>query len=187
MNKENVVLGFAIGFFLLALISPFAGISTHILTVISLSSALFALAQAIENNLAAGDEERKKMFDVFSQANNLSKEWLLFGQRYSHELFSTKTEKNKQSLATVIECSSVVILIVGMAIPVKVFEIEWISRMSTIIPFGFLFLSIWQLEKSRKKIRLWEEIQLFSMIFQNSQPDNPQSVEIVDNTTDRQA
>lgn len=93
MNKENVVLGFAIGFFLLALISPFAGISTHILTVISLSSALFALAQAIENNLAAGDEERKKMFDVFSQANNLSKEWLLFGQRYSHELFSTKTEK----------------------------------------------------------------------------------------------
>ena len=67
MNRENIVLGFAAGFFLLAVISPFVGISTQIVTVISLSSALFALAQAIENNLAAEDEERKKMFDLFSQ------------------------------------------------------------------------------------------------------------------------
>ena len=186
MNRESIVLGFAAGFFLVAVISPFVGISTHIVTVISLSSALFALAQAIENNLAAEDEERKKMFDLFSQTNNLSKEWLLFGKRYSHELFSTKAAKNMQFAATIIECISVVVLVVGMAIPAEIFEIEWLSKMSTIIPFEFLFLSIWQLEKSKKKIQLWEEMQLFSMVFQNSQPDNSQNIEIVEDTTNGQ-
>ena len=140
----------------------------------------------MENNLAAEDEEHKKMLDVFSQTNNLSKEWLLFGKRYNHELFSSKTAKNMQKAATIIECLAVVVLVVGMAIPAKVFEIERISRVSTIIPFGFLFFSIWQLEKSKKKFQLWEEMQLFSMVFQNSQSNNSQPIEIVEDATDGQ-
>lgn len=60
MNRENVVLGFAAGFFILAFISLFVGIPTHVLTVLSLSSALFALAQTLENSVAAEDEELKK-------------------------------------------------------------------------------------------------------------------------------
>lgn len=188
LNRENVVLGFAVGFFTLAFLSLFVGISTHVLTVLSLSSALFALAQTLENNLAAEDEEHKKMVDVFNQTGNmnLSNEWMLFCKKYIQELFSSKAAKRKQKTVMIIECASVVILVVGMAIPAKVFEIGWIARVSTIIPFGFLFLSIWQLERSKKKIQLWEEMQLFSMAFQNSQPNNSQNIQVVEDTSNGQ-
>ena len=68
---------------------------------------------------------------------NLSNEWLLFCKKYNQQLFSSKATKNIQKAAMIIECTSVVILVVGMAIPAKIFEIAWIARVSTIMPFGF--------------------------------------------------
>lgn len=179
MNKKNVVLGFAVGFLILAVFSLFVVVPTQILTVLSLCSLLLAFAQTFENNLAMEDEEQKKKVDALNQANNLnlSNDFLFFLKKYNQELFPTTKSKINQFAAKVLVCGAIAVLVVGLVIPIEMFEIEYISRASTIGSFGFLFLSIWQIEKSKEKIQSWDAIQLLGIILQNTEPDVTQEQE----------
>lgn len=170
MNKENVILGFSIGFFILATISFFVDISTQILTVLSLSSLLFSFAQIFENRLLIKDEERKTQLDTLNQSKglNLSNETLSFLKKYHQELFPSPKVRNNQIIVKILECISISILVIGLSIPVQIFENESIARASTIGAFGFMFLNMCQIEKSRKKSQDLEYIQLFSKIPERS-------------------
>lgn len=163
MNKENVILGFAVGFLVLSAVSLFTEISTQILAVLSLSSLLFAAAQIFENNLAITSEERKMQLDELNQNKelDLDAETILFLKKYHQELFPTKKAKADQIIAKALECASIIILVVGLTVPLQMFNNESISRASTIGAFGFVFLNMWQMEKSRKKFQDLEYIQLF--------------------------
>lgn len=163
MNRENVVLGFALGFFALAFIALFICVSTQILTVLSLSSLLLAAAQIFENNLAIKNEERKMQLEELNQTKelNLDSKTISFLKKYQQVLFPTQKAKFNQIIAKMLECASIVILVVGLSIPLQIFENENISGASTIGAFGCIFLSTWQIEKSRKKLQDLEYIQLF--------------------------
>lgn len=182
MNRKNIILGFAVGFFVLSVLSLFVVVSTQVLTALSLSSLLLAFAQTFENNLTMEDEEQKKKVDALNLANNLNlnNDFLFFLKKYNQELFPTPKFKRYQFITKILECVAIAVLVVGLVIPIKAFEVECISRASTIGSLGFLFLSIWQIESSKEKVQAWDAIQFLGIILQNTNANVEQAKE--DNT-----
>lgn len=66
----------------------------------------------------------------------------------------------------VCECMAFAVLFVGLTILITFLYNEKISDIETVLSFGFLLLSMWQVEKNTERKTQWEDIQLMAMIGQ---------------------
>lgn len=87
-------------------------------------------------------------------------------KRYTQCFFSTKKEIRAHKIATILECVAFAILFVGVTIPIPVLYNDKIGDISTVASFGFLFLSMWQVEKNAERKAQWEDIQLMALLSQ---------------------
>lgn len=174
MKKSNIVLGLACGFFLVALLSFYIDISVQVITTLSISSLLFSIAQAIQGFLSEKKNEHKAMLEAFDQvANmNITKDWMLFYKKYVPELNAGKKEKMLKIISTIIECTSIVVLVCGLVIPLPIFENQKIGTFCTVSSFSAIFLSIWLTTIIHNKLQMWDDIILFSMLFNRGENTN---------------
>lgn len=170
MNKSNLALGISIGLIVLAAVSCFVEISAQVLTALSISSLLFTASQTMHSFLATKSEENQKIFEMFKSAGQiqLDEKWDLFYKNYLDLWSNGKKEKTIKVVGNILEIIACTILIVGLAVPIKIFNDAWIGELCTYLSFGILFLSIWIMEFSRRKIKLWGELQVFSILFKDN-------------------
>lgn len=174
MKKNNITLCLAVGFFALAASLIIFKISNQALVAISISSFIYTLAQTIRSIVDLKNEEHKLQLDAFNSIGslNLNQSQLMLLKRYSPWFFSTKNEKRIHLASTALECIAFAVLFVGLTIPIPFLYNETISDIATVLSFGFLFLSMWQIEKNTERKTQWEDIQLMAMISQQSQQNS---------------
>ena len=66
-------------------------------------------------------------------------------------------------------------LFVGLTVPIPILYNEKISDIATVLSFGFLFLSMWQVEKNAERKAQWEDIQLMATISQQPSQQNSET------------
>ena len=179
MKKNNITLCLAVGFFALAASLIVFKMSKQALIAISISSFIYTLAQTIRNNVDLKNEEHKLQLDAFNSIGslNLNQSQLMMLKRYAPWFFSTKNEKRIHSAATVFECMAFAVLFVGLTIPIPFLYNETISDIATVLSFGFLFLSMWQVEKNAERKTQWEDIQLMAMLSQQQSQQNSEDTD----------
>ena len=91
-------------------------------------------------------------------------------------------------MGNILEGLSVVVLLVGLIVPLKIFEYEWVSNLFTFLSFSFLFFSIWLVGIIKDRINLWNELLAMSMLLKNptstDQKIEAQDYETVNNSLD---
>ena len=109
--------------------------------------------------------EHKQQLDTFNSIGslNLNQSQIMMLKRYAPWFFSTKNEKRVHQAATIFECIAFAILFVGLTVPIPILYNEKISDIATVLSFGFLFLSMWQVEKNAERKAQWEDIQLMAI------------------------
>lgn len=184
MNKNNIVLGLACGFFALAVLSLFMDISVQIISTLSICSLLFSVAQALQSFLNEREKENKALFEAIDQAGNMNipKENMLFIQKYFSDFITDKKTKAFKIITDGLECLSIIILICGLVIPMPFLQNERTGTFCTIGSFSAIFVSIWLVAKVHIRLQKWNDVQLFSlMINQNRENDNTVIPEEKDN------
>lgn len=176
MKKNNITLCLAVGFFALAVALIVFKISSQSLIAISISSFIYTLAQTFRNSVDLKNEEYKQQLDTFNSIGslNLNQFQLMMLKRYAPWFFSTKNERRVHRAATIFECIAFAILFVGLTIPIPFLYNEKVSDSDivTVLSFGFLFLSMWQVEKNAERKTQWEDIQMMAMISQQQTQQN---------------
>lgn len=177
MKKNNITLCLAVGFFALAAALIVFRISDQALIAISISSFVYTLAQTFRNSVDLKNEEHKQQLDTFNSIGsfNLTQSQLMMLKRYAPWFFSTKNEKRVHQAATIFECIAFAILFVGLTVPIPILYNEKISDIATVLSFGFLFLSMWQVEKNAERKTQWEDIQLMATISQQPSQQNSET------------
>lgn len=180
MKKNNITLCLAVGFFALATALIVFRISDQALIAISISSFVYTLAQTFRNSADLKNEEHKQQLDTFNSIGSISlnQSQIMILKRYAPWFFSTKNEKRAHRVATIFECIAFAILFVGLTIPIPFLYNEKISDIATVLSFGFLFLSMWQVEKNAERKTQWEDIQLMAMISQQKTHRNSKDANI---------
>ena len=92
----------------------------------------------------------------------------LFFLQYLYEFASGKKEKWMKRTSSTLEVFAFIILILGLTVPIKIFDYEWVGEICTFLAFEILFFNIWLMEFSRNRIRQWSELQMFNMLFKDS-------------------
>lgn len=174
MKKNNITLCLAVGFFALAVALIVFKISSQSLIAVSISSFIYTLAQTFRNSVDLKNEEYKQQLDTFNSIGslNLNQFQLMMLKRYAPWFFSTKNERRVHRAATIFECIAFAILFVGLTIPIPFLYNEKVSDIVTVLSFGFLFLSMWQVEKNAERKTQWEDIQMMAMISQQQTQQN---------------
>lgn len=182
MKKNNITLCLAVGFFALAASLMVFKMSKQSLIAISISSFIYTLAQTIRNNVDLKNEEHKLQLDAFNSIGslNLNQSQLMIIKRYAPWFFSTKNEKRIHLTATVLECIAFAVLFVGLTIPIPFLFNEAISDIATVLSFGFLFLSMWQVDKNAERKMQWEDIQLMAILNQQQPQQNSEDTDHAD-------
>ena len=177
MKKNNITLCLAVGFFALAAALIVFRISDQALIAISISSFVYTLAQTFRNSVDLKNEEHKQQLDTFNSIGslNLNQSQLMMLKRYAPWFFSTQNEKRVHQAATIFECIAFAILFVGLTVPIPILYNEKISDIATVLSFGFLFLSMWQVEKNAERKVQWEDIQLMATISQQPSQQNSET------------
>lgn len=169
----------AVSFFALAAALIVFRISDQALIAISISSFVYTIAQTFRNSVDLKNEEHKQKLDTFNSIGSISlnQSQLMMLKRYAPWFFSTKNEKRVHRAATIFECIAFAILFVGLTVPIPILYNEKFSDIATVLSFGFLFLSMWQVEKNAERKTQWEDIQLMAMISQQPSQQTQQNSE----------
>ncbi len=169
MKKSNIALGITISFAALGIISCFFEISVQILTTLSICSFLITIAQTLQNFITIRDEEEQKKFDCVKQMNNFKfdEKWDYFYKKYWHFWNNDKKAKILKVVGNMLEVFSVMVLLLGLIVPLKIFEYEWVSNLFTFLSFSFLFFSIWLVGIIKDRINLWNELLAMAMLLKN--------------------
>ena len=170
MKKGNIVLGMSIGFIVLAIISCFVKISIQIITTLSICSLLFTVAQTIQSFISECDEENLQKFELFKDMGNfqLDKKWEFMYKKYLPIWVNDKKQKMMKTTSNILEIIAFIILLLGLIVPLRWFEHEWVNNLCTFLSFGFLFFSIWLIEMVRKRAELWGELRLMNMLLKSN-------------------
>ena len=73
----------------------------------------------------------------------IDEKWDFFYKKYLHFWNNDKKAKVLKIISNIVEVISVVILLLGLIVPLKMFEHEWVSNLCTFLSFSFLFFSVW--------------------------------------------
>ena len=186
MKKGNIALGLTIGFAALGVISCFFGVSVQILTTLSICSLLITISQTLQSLITIRDEEEKKKFDCVKKMGNFQfdEKWDYFYKKYWHFWNNDKKAKILKIIGNIVEVISVVILLLGLIVPLKMFEYEWVSNLCTFLSFSFLFFSIWLVGIIKDRINLWNELLVMSMLLKET---NSTDTEIVAQSNEENA
>ena len=173
MKKNSIVFGLACGFMILAVVSVFVNISVQIITTLSICSLLFSLSQAIRSFLDEKSQEYMAQMEAYGEMGNVDipKEWKLMLKKYSPQFFNNKKTKIMNCVSNIVECSAVVVLICGLALPLQIFANEKIASICTICSFAMIFFSIWLVGIVQTRLQQWQDIQMFVMM-QNQGKNN---------------
>lgn len=173
MKKNNIILGLACGFLVLAVVSFFVPISIQVITTLSVCSLLFSIAQAIQGYLSEKGAEDYAMFEAVAEIGNLeiTDEWKLMYKNHLSWFKTSKKEKILTIISRIIECVSIIVLICGLVIPLPVFENEKIGTACTIGSFSAIFLSIWLTGNIRSNAKQWNELQMFGIAQKSNNKD----------------
>ena len=172
MKRNDIPLCLAVGFFALAIVFLFFDISNQVLISLSLSSFFYTLAQSFKNYVDLRNEELKSQLDTFNSVGgfNMNPVQLLLMKRYALGLVDSKKEKRANIVSVIFECMAFAVLLVGLTIPLPLFQLEKISDIASILSFGFLFLSMWLSERYSERKSQWEDIQLVNTVFPPQEP-----------------
>lgn len=170
MKKSNIVLGLSIGFAILAVISCFINISIQTIVTLSICSLLFTAAQTIQSFVSESDEETQKKYDCFKELGNFKIDEKLdyVYKKYSHVWFSDKKRKYLIILGNILEIFAFIILLLGLIIPISIFEYKWITDLCTFLSFSLLFLNIWLVEKIKSRASSWCDIKFINMFLKEN-------------------
>lgn len=173
MKKNNIILGLACAFLVLAVASLFITISVQVITTLSICSLLFSIAQVIQSYIDEKGTEEKAKFDALVELNNIEidDDWKLMFKNHLPWLKTDKKEKTLRIISCVIECASVVVLVCGLVVPLSVFENEKIGTACTIGSFSAIFLSIWLTGIIRSNTKQWNELQMFGIAQRKDKKD----------------
>ena len=179
MKTRDIALYIAIGLGGLAIISIFLPLNQGVLVGLSLSALLFTIAQTLESQLAYLDEDTQAAMEVANKSGmlNISEKTMLFFKTYLKYDTSDKKKERLQKADTVLNSVAFVILFAGFVVPLNVGA--KISSAITVTSTGLLFLSLWFVEKQRRRKEQWNEVLMLSLMMQ--QPNN-QSNETADET-----
>jgi len=179
MKTKDIALYIAIGLGGLAIISIFLPLNQGVLVGLSLSALLFTIAQTLESQLAYLDEDTQAAMEVANKSGmlNISEKTMLFFKTYLKYDTSDKRKERLQKADTVLNSVAFVILFAGFVVPLNVGA--KISSAITVTSTGLLFLSLWFVEKQRRRKEQWNEVLMLSLMMQ--QP-NDQSNETADET-----
>ena len=179
MKAKDMALYIAIGLGGLAIISIFVPINQGVLVGLSLSALLFAIAQTLDSQLAYLDEDTQAAIEVANKAGMLNiseKNMLLFKAYLKYDTSDRKKECLRKAV-TALNSVAFVILFVGFVVPLNIGA--GISSAITVTSTGLLFLSLWLVEKQRRRKEQWNEVLMLSLMMQ--QP-NDQSNETANET-----
>lgn len=174
MKKSNIALGMSIGFGILAVVSCFVNISIQVITTLSLCSLLFTIAQTIQSFITEYDEEQRHKFDLFKTMGNfqVDDKWDLVYKKYWSIWTDDKKQKRIRHASNIVEVSAFVVLLIGLIVPIKWFEYEWVGNLCTFLSFGFLFFSVWLVGFVRNRTELWTELRMLNMLLKDSDASN---------------
>lgn len=179
MKAKDIALYIAIGLGGLAIISIFVPINQGVLVGLSLSALLFTIAQTLDSQLAYLDEDTQAAIEVANKAGMLNiseKNKLLFKTYLKYDSSDKKKERLRKAV-TALNSVAFVILFVGFVVPLNIGA--GISSAITVTSTGLLFLSLWLVEKQRRRKEQWNEVLMLSLMMQ--QP-NDQSNETANET-----
>ena len=173
--RTNSALGFSVSFFALAILSTMIDVSVQILSILSLCSLLFAISQAIDSFVNKRASEYKAMIGAIDKLGNwnLTEVWRFIYEEYSYPYNAGWKDKIILHIAGVVECLAYIVLILGLVMPIPIFENERIGTICTISSFSILFFSFWLSAKSEKNSQLWKDLTLVGMLLQKESPITP--------------
>lgn len=173
MKKNNIILGLACAFLVLSVISLFVSIPVQVITTLSICSLLFSIAQAIQSYIDEKGTADKAMFDAAVELGNVEipDEWKLMFKNHLSWFKPDNKEKTLVIISRIIESASIVVLICGLVIPLRVFENEKIGTACTIGSFSAIFLSIWMTGIIRSNAKQWNELQMFGIAQRRDKKD----------------
>lgn len=186
MKKSNIILGIGIGFIVLGVVAIIVDIPTQTLTILSICSLMFSVAQTLHSYISLKSESNKKMVEAFNsmQSYALDEKVLLFFKKYIDQFTQGRKEKTIEMAGNALEAIACVVMVAGIAIPIPWFEGETVSRICSFFSFGSIFISMWLLGLAQKKVYEWEEMQLFALLFKS---DNITNNTVKECVTDGQA
>lgn len=174
MKKSNIALGMSIGFGILAVISCFVDVSIQVITTLSLCSLLFTIAQTIQSFITEYGEEQRHKFDLFKTMGNfqVDDKWDLVYKKYWSIWTDDKKQKRIRLASNIVEASAFVVLLIGLIVPIKWFEYEWVGNLCTFLSFSFLFFSVWLVGFVRNRTELWTELRMLNMLLKDGNASN---------------
>lgn len=170
MKKSNIVFGMGIGFVLLSIFSCFVDISVQAITTLSLCSLLLTIAQTIQSIVSEYDEEQRQKFDLIKSMGNfqVDEKWAMIWRKYWPTLTDEKKQKFIRLTSNIVEVLAFVVLLLGLVIPIKWFECEWIGNLCTFLSFAFLFFSVWLAGIVRNRTDRWAELRMINLMLKDN-------------------
>lgn len=168
MKYNNIALYLAVGLTIVSLISLFIFINGNALIGVSIATLLFSIAQIFESKLIAISEVSQEQIEAFNKIGKLNMNdanKILFKYYFRND----DTNTNKKMLKiTIVVLNSVAftVLFLGFVIPYQISD--RINSMSTLLSGACLFLSMWLIEKDRKRKDQWNEIYMLSLIMDST-------------------
>lgn len=165
-TRNHIALYLFFGFIILSVGAVFFEIPQSAFAAISLSSFFFALAQVGKSYVNYRFDDMKAQLDTYSTTKdiNISDMLRLEFKRVLPWIHQNKSVKFLNQLTNAFECGAIIILILGITIPIPVFENKTVKVVSTLLSYACIFLSIWFVEKSAERKDQWENVQMLSLI-----------------------
>lgn len=175
MKTNNSAIGISIGFFALAILSFWTNVSIQNISVFSLCSLLFSIAQALESYINSKASESKAMIRAMDKLSNwnLTEVWKFIYEEYSYPYNAGRKDRILLYTSNIVECASFVVLILGLTRPISLFEHEEIGTFCTIASFSILFFSFWLVGRVEKNSQMWKDLTLIGMLLQQENINNP--------------
>lgn len=181
MKKENILLGICIAFGLLGLLSVWVDISIQMQTTLSIFSLLFTIAQALQNIISRKQAVYEKTLETLNVTTNSNIDplqlqmfckWFPSSQNSKWDTFFTQS-------GNITEILAYVILILGLSVPLPFFDNAKISTTFSLLSFSVLFLSILLNDIYEKRIKKWNDIQIFGNLIKQASDElnSPKNVE----------
>ena len=174
MKKSNIALGMSIGFVFLAIISCFVDIPVQVIATLSLCSLLFTVAQTIQSFITEYDEEQRHKFDLFKTMGTfqLDEKWEMIYKKYWPIWTDGKKQKCIRLASNIVEILAFIVLLLGLIVPIKWFEYEWVGNLCTFLSFSFLFFSVWLVGVVRNRTEMWTELRMINLMLKEDNTSN---------------
>lgn len=164
MEKRSMSIYIAIGLIGLFIVSFFVKIEPQIIVGLSIVTLLFTIAQMLDSQVRAWNEELQNQVDVHNNVENLNLTYedIFLTKMAFRYISQPKRQKFMRALATALYCISFVVLFIAFIVPLNISE--KIGTSVTILSSALLFVSIWIVDRQQERKAQWNEVQLIAMI-----------------------